>query len=354
MSEGDGSGSAASDRNQPKDHIHPFAHHLQDLKSWPADTILKEAPLPTQHLIGRDSQPSSNSRLFHLPLPHAHIVAMEGPALEQHLQGSPWVTLLYLITGHVCIAQQHQRLHCSEGALLLVPHQSCHWISEPFSLICVMTAPDVLADMLRAMSAAAGLDTAQNSASFPSPALIQKRGDPIETALFSGLDRMLAIASDLASYPALIHQLGIDAQIQRLAIALAFPHCRGSGHVPQRATAPAASTDPLEPVLRYIDQHLAEPLTLSQLEAISNYSRRALQYAFRRRLGCTATQWIRARRLDRARALLLKAGSGGSVSAIAQACGYRSMSLFSIEFQQRFHIKPSALLRQSRQSEDNT
>jgi AraC-like DNA-binding protein len=36
------------------------------------------------------------------------------------------------------------------------------------------------------------------------------------------------------------------------------------------------------------------------------------------------------------------------VASIAQVCGYRSMSLFSIEFQQRFHIKPSVLLRQSR------
>ena len=354
MSEGDGSGSAASDRNQLRDHIHPFAHRLQDLKSWPAGTILEKAPLPTQHLFGRGSEASSKSRLYHLPLPHSHIVAMEGPALELHLQGSPWVALLYLIKGHVCIVQRQQRLHCSNGALLLVPHQSCHWISEPFSLICVMTAPDVLADMLKAMSAAAGLDTAQNSASFPSPALIQKRGDPIETVLFSALDRTLGIASDLACHPALIDQLGIDAQIQRLALALAFPQCRGSGPVQQGAATAAASSDPLEPVLRYIDHHLAEPLTLSRLEAISNYSRRSLQYAFRQRLGCTATQWIRARRLDRARALLLKAGSGGSVSAIAQTCGYRSMSLFSIEFQQRFHIKPSAMLRQSRQSEDNT
>jgi transcriptional regulator GlxA family with amidase domain len=38
------------------------------------------------------------------------------------------------------------------------------------------------------------------------------------------------------------------------------------------------------------------------------------------------------------------------VASIAQACGYRSMSLFSIEFQQRFHIKPSVLLREARSS----
>jgi AraC-like DNA-binding protein len=35
-----------------------------------------------------------------------------------------------------------------------------------------------------------------------------------------------------------------------------------------------------------------------------------------------------------------------SVSSIAHACGYRSSSLFSIEFQNRFHVKPSVLLRE--------
>ena len=32
---------------------------------------------------------------------------------------------------------------------------------------------------------------------------------------------------------------------------------------------------------------------------------------------------------------------------LARTCGYRSMSLFSIEFQQRFHVKPSVLLREA-------
>lgn len=354
MSVGDGSGSEASDRTQARDQNHPFVHQLKVLNSWPADNILLEAPLPTQHLVGSDSQPSSISRLFHLPLRQSHIVVLEGPALDLHLRGGPWFSLIYLITGDLCITQQNQRLYCHEGALLLVPHQNCHWISESFSLICVLTAPAVHTEILSAMHAATGPATAPNSASFSAPCLIQKHGDPIEATLFSALDRTLAIASDLAGHPALIHQLGIETQLQRLAIALAFPRYRGSGSLQQQTAAPRASNDPLERVLRYIDQHLAEPLTLNQLEAISNYSRRSLQYAFRQRLGCTATQWIRARRLDRARALLRKAGSGGSVTTIAQACGYRSMSLFSIEFQQRFHIKPSVMLRQSRQGEDNT
>jgi AraC-like DNA-binding protein len=39
------------------------------------------------------------------------------------------------------------------------------------------------------------------------------------------------------------------------------------------------------------------------------------------------------------------------VTRIARACGYRSLSLFSIEFQHRFHIKPSVMLRSTRESQ---
>jgi AraC-like DNA-binding protein len=40
------------------------------------------------------------------------------------------------------------------------------------------------------------------------------------------------------------------------------------------------------------------------------------------------------------------------VTRIALACGYRSLSLFSIEFQQRFHVKPSVLLRRTRSDQE--
>lgn len=108
--------------------------------------------------------------------------------------------------------------------------------------------------------------------------------------------------------------------------------------------------DAFEALIAYINANLDQPLNLTLLQNHIHYSRRALQYAFRQRLGCTATQWIRGQRLDKARRLLGYAAQGESVASIAQACGYRSMSLFSIEFQQRFHIKPSVLLREARSS----
>jgi len=108
--------------------------------------------------------------------------------------------------------------------------------------------------------------------------------------------------------------------------------------------------DSFDQLIDYISANLDQPLSLTVLARRSSYSRRALQYVFRQRMGCTATQWIRARRLDLARQRLLTSSPGDNVTSIALACGYRSMGLFSIEFQQRFHIKPSQLLRAARSS----
>ena len=85
------------------------------------------------------------------------------------------------------------------------------------------------------------------------------------------------------------------------------------------------------------------------LERRSFYSRRALQYAFRDRLGCTATQWIRIQRLDLAQRLLLNPTPEQTVGQVARTCGYRSHSLFSVEYRQRFLVRPSEQLREARQ-----
>jgi AraC-like DNA-binding protein len=56
--------------------------------------------------------------------------------------------------------------------------------------------------------------------------------------------------------------------------------------------------------------------------------------------------------LDLAFQKLKTARLGDSVASIARSCGYRSFSLFSIEFQNRFHIKPSVMLRKHQTNYD--
>lgn len=101
-------------------------------------------------------------------------------------------------------------------------------------------------------------------------------------------------------------------------------------------------------LVEWIDAHLGGPLSLSTLERQSGYSRRSLQLAFQQRYGCGPVQWIRRRRLERARQALLTPGPDDSVSSIAQRFGYRNLPAFSREFHHRYGQAPSLLLREGR------
>jgi transcriptional regulator GlxA family with amidase domain len=167
-------------------------------------------------------------------------------------------------------------------------------------------------------------------------------------ALLSSLREVLAIASQLSEQSeALLERLELDLLIYRLLAALVVPELRESDSLGRLRSRRREGGDRFEELITYLEEHLHEPLSLHQLEARSHYSRRALQYAFLEKLGCSPTQWIRSMRLERARRWLQQPQPGETVTRIAQACGYRSLNLFSMDFQQRFHVKPSELLRES-------
>jgi AraC-like DNA-binding protein len=101
-------------------------------------------------------------------------------------------------------------------------------------------------------------------------------------------------------------------------------------------------------LVEWIDGHLEEPIALCVLERRSGYSRRSLQLAFQRHYGCGPVQWIRRRRLERARQALLNPGPEDSVGSLARRFGYRNLPAFSREFRLRFGQAPSLLLREGR------
>ena len=171
--------------------------------------------------------------------------------------------------------------------------------------------------------------------------------DAIADLLISHLNSSSEVIGQLhGSNSALVIHLDLVEHLYRLvSVLISRPYIANPSELYQ--ASPENLRDSFDDLLEYIQANLHLTLNLSVLESRTNYSSRTLQYAFRNRLGCTATQWIRSCRLDHARQLILMGSSEDSVASIALACGYRSMSLFSIEFQHRFHVKPSHLLRSS-------
>jgi AraC-like DNA-binding protein len=146
-------------------------------------------------------------------------------------------------------------------------------------------------------------------------------------------------------HSALPAQLGLDDVLLRLVVSWLQPQLLEEPAADQLRIRERAGSSCFDALIDYIRANLDQPLRLSDLEARSHYSSRALQYAFRERLGCTPRQWIRRQRLERAMEQLQQGDRAVSVKAIALACGYRHMSQFSADFKQRFGFSPSAVLR---------
>lgn len=92
----------------------------------------------------------------------------------------------------------------------------------------------------------------------------------------------------------------------------------------------------------YIRANLDQPLRLSDLEARSQFSRWALQEAFRQRLGASPMRWIREQRLQQAMEHLQQAEERVPLQELALRCGYLRLSHFSRDFKVRFQDQPLA------------
>lgn len=117
---------------------------------------------------------------------------------------------------------------------------------------------------------------------------------------------------------------------------------------PDEPPRPASAN--FELLLEWICGQLDQPISLTDLERQSGYSRRALQRAFHDRFGCGPMQWLRRRRLDQGLQQLTQAGSSVAVTAVAHNCGYLSLSSFSRDFTQAYGRRPSEVLRANRAS----
>lgn len=104
----------------------------------------------------------------------------------------------------------------------------------------------------------------------------------------------------------------------------------------------------LDDLVDYIKANSHRPLSITDLERLSHYSARHLQYTFKEKLNCTPMQFIRNQRLSKAMERLQRAVPGDTVAGVARECGYTNSQQFSRDFQTRFGVRPSTVLRHAR------
>jgi len=112
------------------------------------------------------------------------------------------------------------------------------------------------------------------------------------------------------------------------------------------AVAVERDADPVRRAMRYIEEHLAEPLTVADMARHVALSPSALTARFVEATGMGPYQYAKRMRLDRARALLV--ADELTVSQIAREVGYSSLSYFINEFKRQFAVTPGAYAKAQR------
>ena len=153
----------------------------------------------------------------------------------------------------------------------------------------------------------------------------------------TALRRICGVIDSCLDQPHQLALLGVDEMVYRTVAMVLLPE-----HA--LPTAPQAPTEqhPLVRVCDYITAHLAEPIRLADLEAVSGLKARGLQLAFVKQFGRTPRQWILDRRLDAARARLLQPRAGQTLSSVTSECGLPRVSDFARAYEARFGERPAA------------
>ena len=107
----------------------------------------------------------------------------------------------------------------------------------------------------------------------------------------------------------------------------------------EEATQRTAAPRSVRRAIAYIEEHAHEPITIDDIAQAAHISTRGLQYAFRRALGITPTEYLRRERLARAHAEL-QSGTRMPVAEVARRWGFASPSRFAKHYRAMYGRSP--------------
>lgn len=210
--------------------------------------------------------------------------------------------------------------------------------------IIISFSPEILLPVAHAIGGP-GFNPLPLKAAVSQPAVLSRQADPRRDRLHDLLMQTMAYAEQCLAISGTINpMLCLDDLISRLIVMLLVPDLL------EPATAPPLISEPFphQELLDWLLTHLQEPITLSDMEERSHYSRRSLQYAFKQRFGCGPMQWLRQQRLAKAKTLLEDPLCRLNLREVSQTCGYLSQASFSRDFLAHYGKRPSQIKRRFR------
>jgi len=139
-----------------------------------------------------------------------------------------------------------------------------------------------------------------------------------------------------------LKSLGVDDLIYRVIAAMV---ARDEGLGFEEKSAYRNVNIAVRDVVEFIEAHFAEDITSTDLERVAGIGARALQYAFLKAYGCSPTRWLRSRRLERVRMILLTADREARLADIVLSVGWRNLGSFAAAYAERYGELPSTTLK---------
>lgn len=158
---------------------------------------------------------------------------------------------------------------------------------------------------------------------------------PSSATLEPGLRRLAAFsAGDAATHDLATLARLYETGFQMLSLLLA-----GDESLQIRLDEFFAGMERVVPALRFVRDHLREPISRTTLARSANLSSTRFHYVFKEIMGIAPMEYVNLQRLRRAKMELI--GSDRSIAEIAYDCGFQDPYYFSRHFRAREGVSPS-------------
>lgn len=267
------------------------------------------------------------------------LVALWGSGLRGEVEGTPQASFILPYRGSGQFRLEGRSLANIAGrTLLYLPPGPWRTTNDAMGGVTVRLDPQLLRQVGRSMAGPQGR-SAQWQAIGHQPRMLPLHQaaslEPIERLYWL----MGFIHTLVLRHGAVAQALRLDDLLLRQIVAVLAPSLLAEPAHPE----PKPSIRSIDALVDWMHAYCHEPISLTDLEERSHYSRRSLQYAFQRRFGCGPMQYLRRLRLWRARRRLQQAGPPIPLTAVALACGYLDLASFSRDFRRIFGVAPSSL-----------
>jgi AraC-like DNA-binding protein len=275
-----------------------------------------------------------------LQLEQLTLVALWGSGLRGEVEGTPQASFILPYRGSGQFRLEGRSLANIAGrTLLYLPPGPWRTTNDAMGGITIRLDPQLLRQVGRSMAGPQGC-SAQWQAIGHQPRML-----PLDQATNLALIERLYwlmgfIHSLVLRHGAVAPLLRLDDLLLRQIVAVLAPALLAEPAHPE----PEPSIRAVDALIDWMHAHCHQAISLSDLEQRSHYSRRSLQYAFKRRFGCGPMQYLRRLRLWRARRRLQQADPQTNLTSVALACGYLDLPTFSRDFRRIFGVAPSSLL----------